>query len=127
MLMACRHPRIGLPHENSTACRPGGRILHFVRNRTSAPPPPPPVVQQAWVAQYNGAYSYWEEVTDLALADDGVCVTGFEYTDIVTRAFATVKYDSTGRQVWARNYGLGGVNGAPRQTPSPLTPPVMCS
>jgi hypothetical protein len=71
-----------------------------------------PGVEEAWVAQYNGSFSYWEEVTDLALSEDGVYVTGFEYTDYVTRAFATVKYDNAGRKLWSRNYGLGGVNGS---------------
>lgn len=68
--------------------------------------------QQAWVAQYNGAYSYWEEVSDVALGKNSVYVTGFEYTNDVTSAFATVKYDYAGKQLWARNYGLGGVNGS---------------
>src|SRR5829696_8236620 len=69
-------------------------------------------VRQSWVAQYNGAHSYWEEVADLALGNNSVYVTGFEYVDDVTSAFATVKYDYAGRQIWARNYGLGGVNGS---------------
>ncbi|MCI0366434.1 MAG: SBBP repeat-containing protein [Phycisphaerales bacterium] len=75
-------------------------------------PPSDGTWQQAWVAQYNGAYSYWEEVTDLAIGDGCVYVTGFEYTDLVTRAYATVKYDYSGQQLWVRNYGLGGTNGS---------------
>ncbi|MCI0631370.1 MAG: SBBP repeat-containing protein [Phycisphaerales bacterium] len=51
-------------------------------------------------------------MTDLALGDGCVYTTGFEYTDLVTRAYATVKYDYSGQQMWARNYGLGGTNGS---------------
>jgi hypothetical protein len=68
--------------------------------------------QQAWVAQYNGPGSYWDEVTDLAVGEDCVVVAGFAYMPDLNRAFATVKYDKLGNQLWARNYLLGGTNGS---------------
>jgi len=67
-------------------------------------------VHQDWVARYNGAFSYWEEAHDVALGDGCVYVTGFEYEADYSTAFATVKYDYVGRQVWARGYGLNGPN-----------------
>ena len=70
------------------------------------------VAKPVWVSQYNGACSYWEEVTDFAIGDGYVYVTGFEYFDCYNRAFATVKYDYAGRQQWVRNYALGGTNGS---------------
>ena len=87
------------------------------------PGSPPPTIQpsgptgtvrrpQGWVAQYNGPGSYWDEVTDFALGDDGVYVTGFAYMPDSNRAFATVKFDYAGRQLWSRNYLLGGTNGS---------------
>jgi hypothetical protein len=63
-----------------------------------------------WIAQYNGAYSYWDELHDLVLGQGCVYVTGFSYRDDVSTTFATVKYDDSGQQLWVRLYGLPGPN-----------------
>jgi uncharacterized delta-60 repeat protein len=84
----------------------GGHVIQPSGPPRSVRPP------QGWVAQHNGPGSYWDEVTDLALGDGSVYVTGFAYLPDSNRAFATVKYDYSGRQVWARNYALGGTNGS---------------
>jgi hypothetical protein len=85
-------------------------------NTNPTGPAPTPVQsgawRQAWVSQYNGPGSDWDEVTDLALGDGSVYVTGFSYMQDFNRAFATVKYDYSGRQIWSRNYLRGGTNGS---------------
>src|SRR5687767_7869120 len=45
----------------------------------TAPIPVSHATRQAWAAQYNGPGSYWDEVTDFALGDESVYVTGFSY------------------------------------------------
>ena len=65
--------------------------------------------QQAWVAQYNGpeisGLSPSDYVTDLAVRDSYVYVTGYE--SLFGADWATVKYDYEGQELWVRRYEDG--------------------
>ena len=82
-------------------------VSHAVAQAVPSPATP---VRQAWVARYNGPFSYWEEAHDLALGDGCLYVTGFEYEEDYNTSYATVKYDYSGNELWVRNYGLEGTN-----------------
>ncbi|MBI2303338.1 MAG: SBBP repeat-containing protein [Chloroflexi bacterium] len=69
---------------------------------------------QVWAARYNGPgnasdYAY-------ALAVDGagnVYVTGISYGSGTGEDYATIKYDSSGNQLWVARYDSGSIGAAP--------------
>jgi uncharacterized delta-60 repeat protein len=72
-------------------------------NRTNGAP--------IWVARYNGPGSSTDFAYNLALdAADNVYVIGPSYGGATSFDFATVKYDSSGNQLWAARYTGPGSN-----------------
>lgn len=58
-----------------------------------------------WVARYNGSKNSIDEATALALDDSGNAhITGFSQDLGATFAFATVKYNPSGKEIWVRRY-----------------------
>jgi uncharacterized delta-60 repeat protein len=63
----------------------------------------------AWVRTYNGSANDWDECTAIAVDDSGnVYVTGFTVGLGTYRDYVTIKYDSTGEELWASNYNGPG-------------------
>jgi len=62
--------------------------------------------QQVWVATYAGPSIYSDEAHDIAVDGSGnVYVTGFsKFSSYWDRDYATVKYDSSGNEMWVRRY-----------------------
>lgn len=58
-----------------------------------------------WTARYNGAARDFDYVTAMATdADGNVYVTGYSPGAGTANDYATIKYDSTGREIWAMRY-----------------------
>ncbi len=65
----------------------------------------------AWTRRYNGPANDWDEAVALALDDFGnVYVTGFSFGIETYRDYLTIKYDSTGTELWAARYNGPGNN-----------------
>ncbi len=75
-----------------------------------AAPPLTAQPQQSWVAQWNGPDSDEDQVRDIVVKDGCVYITGWTTQDY-RRAFATVKYDYDGQELWSHTYqGFLGPN-----------------
>ncbi len=60
---------------------------------------------QLWVAFYNGSYNFRDEARSLAVDDGGnVYITGRSATSELDFDYATIKYDSSGNQIWVASY-----------------------
>ena len=59
-----------------------------------------------WVVKYNGPGNYNDKAGAIDLdTSDNVYVTGYSYGDGITREdYTTVKYDSSGNQLWVARY-----------------------
>ena len=69
--------------------------------------------RQLWMATYNGSGNYNDSARAIALdAHGNVYVTGYSYSGAETHEdYATIKYDSSGRQIWVAKYA--GPSGPP--------------
>jgi uncharacterized delta-60 repeat protein len=62
-----------------------------------------------WMAVYNAQGGYFETAYDLEVDNLGnVYITGKSYGIGTGYDFATIKYDSSGNQVWVQRYSSGG-------------------
>jgi len=67
--------------------------------------------KELWVARYNGPVDGEDWVLDIALGNSGnIYVTGWSLGEGGKPDYATVKYDTSGEQLWASRYN-GVVNG----------------
>jgi hypothetical protein len=66
----------------------------------------------AWVRTYNGPYNGYERVLGMALDSSGhIYVTGYSGSTSEDEDYATIKYDSSGNELWVRRYnGPGNMN-----------------
>jgi hypothetical protein len=65
----------------------------------------------AWVRRYNGLGNGWDESHAITLDFDGyVYVTGMSVGNGTTYDYATVKYDSSGNEIWIQRYNGPGNN-----------------
>ena len=61
--------------------------------------------KQKWVRRYDGPVKGWNEATALAVDTKGnVYVTGSAINKELGRGYATIKYDTNGKQQWVRRY-----------------------
>lgn len=66
---------------------------------------------QQWAARYNGPGNDDDAATSIAIDNSGnVYVTGDSRSNTMNYDYATVKYNSTGNQVWAARYNGTGNN-----------------
>ncbi|MBA3726010.1 MAG: SBBP repeat-containing protein, partial [Armatimonadetes bacterium] len=64
---------------------------------------------QEWVARYNGPGNGYEEARDVASDDSGnVYATGFSRGSGSSFDYATIKYDSGGKEQWVARYNGSG-------------------
>ncbi|MFQ6032129.1 MAG: SBBP repeat-containing protein, partial [Candidatus Zixiibacteriota bacterium] len=62
----------------------------------------------AWVRRYNGPANGNDRAEGIAVDDSGyVYVTGYSDSTGSSQDYATIKYDSSGNQVWVRRYDYG--------------------
>jgi hypothetical protein len=60
---------------------------------------------ELWVRRYNGPKNSHDRAWGMAVDDLGnVCVTGYSHAMMIDKAYATVKYDPLGKEVWAKRY-----------------------
>jgi len=60
---------------------------------------------QLWDMLYNGpAGNNYDEATAIKLLDNGVYITGFSYGVGTNNDYTTIKYDTTGNQLWQIKY-----------------------
>ena len=83
-----------------------GRSDSFTGNSDYATVKYSPAGTQLWATRYNGpGEDYMDYAAALAMDSSGnVYVTGFSYDLYTTKDYATVKYDSSGNQLWATRY-----------------------
>ena len=68
-----------------------------------------PSGNELWVARYNGPGSYWDRANALAVDDDcNVYVTGFGEGLGTDNDYETIKYDSSGAELWVARYNGPG-------------------
>jgi len=69
--------------------------------------------RRQWVARYNGPGNNYDEAHALVVDDSGnVYVTGESYGGVETGVdYATIKYDSSGNQLWVKRYNNETTNG----------------
>jgi uncharacterized delta-60 repeat protein len=81
--------------------------------------------RRLWVATYNGTGNYNDSAKAIALdAFGNVYVTGCSYSGAETREdYATVKYNSSGRQLWVAKYA--GPSGPPHSAYDAATAVVV--
>ncbi len=66
--------------------------------------------KQLWIARYNGPGNLWDEAQAIAVDRSGnVYVTGrsvghVSNTEVITTDYATIKYDTNGKQLWVKRY-----------------------
>jgi hypothetical protein len=63
----------------------------------------------AWLRRCNGLGNDWDQANAIAVDESSnVYVTGYSYTSSYNSDYTTVKYSSTGNELWIRSYnGLG--------------------
>jgi hypothetical protein len=63
----------------------------------------------AWVRTYNGPNNSYDRVLGMALDSSGhIYVTGYSARTSVDADYATIKYDSSGNELWVRRYNGPG-------------------
>ena len=63
------------------------------------------VGQQQWVARYHGSGNYHDAPTAIAIDNSGnVYVTGYSFGSDTDYDYATIKYSSTGQELWVGRY-----------------------
>src|SRR3990172_5316236 len=69
---------------------------------------------QVWVARYNGPGNKQDKPTALAVDGNGnVYVTGWSYGSFSDVDYATIKYDTSGNQLWVATYNGPGNSATP--------------
>jgi PKD repeat protein len=64
---------------------------------------------ELWVARYYGSGSGWDLANDISCDQFGnVFVTGGSYINTTSRDYATIKYDSSGNELWVARYNGPG-------------------
>jgi len=59
---------------------------------------------QEWVRRYNGVNGGMDEATAIAVDDNGnVYVTGWSYGEGTDYDYPTIKYNSSGEEVWGED------------------------
>lgn len=60
---------------------------------------------QIWRDDYNGSNQNYDEATDVVFdASDYIYMTGYSYTAASNNDYTTIKYDTTGAQVWLTKF-----------------------
>jgi len=68
--------------------------------------------ETAWVRRYNGPESPDDRASDIAVDDSGnVYVTGYSFSSVNNKDYATVKYDINGNELWVKRYNGSGNGG----------------
>ena len=66
---------------------------------------------ELWVARYDGPESSVDRVSDIALdSSENVYVTGYSDGYVKNEDYATIKYDSSGNELWVQRYNGPGNN-----------------